>query len=370
MSALRSATPSLSVCCQRADRSLRATARCWAAVRLSMSAATVSGLRCALLLGAQAAAELVGDGDDVVHRGAPGEQSCLVHHALEQVLLQRREARLLVEGGVTGDHGLPADGPGHGDERGVQARGREVGAVELGDPPPLRVQVGLGQHAQDVGAHRDGPAEELQLGRRVLLRRVGHEHHGVGRGQRGHRGRAVHRVQPAHAGGVDELEAPGEDGAGDADLGGGEPLAVAGVARLRHVLRDVVGQVLDRHVGALGPPLHRAAGSVGVGDPHERDARGLGVAHHGGHRGGDVVVHGAHRRADQRVDQQALALLELPHHQHPDVVVQQAGAGLPQPGVEIGTLVAGDRAQRQVERPDRRGVRRGHGGRFRHRSSS
>ena len=56
-----------------------------------------------------------------------------------------------------------ANGGGHRNQVGGDAGGRQVAAVEVGDAPPVRVEVGLGQDARHVRAHPHGGAEEVQL---------------------------------------------------------------------------------------------------------------------------------------------------------------------------------------------------------------
>ena len=68
-------------------------------------------------------------------------------------------------------------------------------------------------------------------------------------------------------------------------------------------------------------------------------------------------MHRADQRADQAVHQEALALLELPDHQHPDPVVEQPGPGLLQPRLEVGAPVGRDGRERGVEGLDRQGLR-------------
>jgi hypothetical protein len=158
----------------------------------------------------------------------------------------------------------------------------------------------------------------------------------------------VRRAQPADAGGVDEDKAAGEQLARQPDLRVAQQCLVARVARLR----DVLGELPDRHLGALGRV-------VAVTLPDERDPGFLGVLDGGRYRRGDVVVHRADRRVDERVHKLALALLELPDDEHAHVGIREPLAGLEQPPTEIGTLVRGGRLQRQVDKVDRCG--NGHG---------
>ncbi|OLT02593.1 hypothetical protein BJF90_29055 [Pseudonocardia sp. CNS-004] len=109
-------------------------------------------------------------------------------------------------------------------------------------------------------------------------------------------------------------------------------------------------QLGRRHRGALGGVLRLALA-------HQLGRGGLGVLHDRGHRGGDVVVHRAHRGVHQRVDQLALALLELADDEHAHIGVGEPLAGLEQSPTEVGTLVGGGCFQREVDQLDRCGNR-------------
>jgi hypothetical protein len=156
----------------------------------------------------------------------------------------------------------------------------------------------------------------------------------------------VRRAEAADTRGVDEHQPAGEQLAGQAHLGVAEQCLVVRVAGLRDVLHQLGGL----HRDALGGALRLALA-------HQLGRGGLGVLDDGGHRGGDVVVHRAHRSVHQRVDQLALALLELAHDEHADIGVSEPLAGLEQAPAEVGTLVGGRCFQREVDQLDRCGNR-------------
>ena len=87
----------------------------------------------------------------------------------------------------SGEHVVIVGG-GHPQERGhrkhgdVEPGGAQVLAVDLEDASPLRVQVGLGEHADGIRAAADRGAQELDLGAGELLRGVGDEDHARARG--------------------------------------------------------------------------------------------------------------------------------------------------------------------------------------------
>jgi hypothetical protein len=100
------------------------------------------------------------------------------------------------------------------------------------------------------------------------------------------------------------------------------------------VTADGAGHLLDRdrHLLRLGQ------GAAGRRRPRreQEGAGGLGaVAHLHRHRGRHVVVDRAYRSVDQRVDELALALFELPDHEHPDRRVREPAGRVPQPSDEI-----------------------------------
>ena len=99
-----------------------------------------------------------------------------------------------------------------------------------------------------------------------------------------------------------------------------------------------------------------ASSSAGIVDPlavgpdRATMSHGVGVPHDGRHRRRDVVEGRADRRADQAVDQQALALLELADHQHAGAAVEQPGAGR-RPGARRGRGGRSGRWRRRPARP-------------------
>ncbi len=98
-------------------------------------------------------------------------------------------------------------------DRQRQSGAREVAVVEVDDPSPLAVQVGLRHHADDPGTPLHGADQEIQFGGGELLRGVGDEQRGARQRQRAEREVAVRGVQPADAGSVDEGQATAEQAA-------------------------------------------------------------------------------------------------------------------------------------------------------------
>ena len=79
-------------------------------------------------------------------------------------------------------------------------------------------------------------------------------------------------------------------------------------------------------------------GTVGAGDDQLR-RRLLAVGHHRGEHRGLVVADAGHRHVQQRVEQLALALLELAGDHHPDLRIADALPGLGQPLGQIAAVV-------------------------------
>ena len=206
-------------------------------------------------LGPHPGGELLGDGQHVLAGRAAVQLVGGAQHPAQQEVDQRPEAGLVHQLGVLRLRGVQPQRGRDGERVGADPGGVEVAAVQLHDPPPVRVEIGLGDDARDVRAQLHRRAEELQLRARVLLRGVGDQQHGVRAGQRRHRGRPVRRAEPADARGVDEHEPAFEELARQPDLGVGELRLVAGVARLA----DVLGELVHRHLGALGRPAGRLA---------------------------------------------------------------------------------------------------------------
>ena len=222
---------------------------------------------------------------------------------------------------------------------------REVAAVELHDPPPVRVEVGLGEHARDVGAQLHRRVQELQLGAGVLLGGVGDQQHRVGAGQRRHRGRAVRRAEPADARGVDEHQPAGQQLARQPDLGVGRAAPCCPGCRPRRRTRRAGSAGTAVRSAASPSARPRApASTVVVSACLTTVGTAVAMSSSTGHTG----------RVDQRVDQLALALLELADDQHPHVGVGQPLAGLAcSRAAEVGPLVGGGRLQREVDQVDR-----------------
>ena len=252
----RSPTPSLNVICQRAERCLSSSARAFARVSSATSGSSCSGFSCTASSARIPRAELLATASTSWLVERRSSSSARADHPAQQELDQRPEARLVHQLGVLRLRGVQPQRGRDGERVGADPGGVEVAAVQLHDPSPVRVEVGLGDHARDVRAQLHRRAEELQLRARVLLRGVGDQQHGVRAGQRRHRGRPVRRAEPADARGVDEHEPAFEELARQPDLGVGEHRLVAGVARLA----DVLGELVHRHLGALGRPRRASRG--------------------------------------------------------------------------------------------------------------
>ncbi len=192
----------------------------------------------------------------------------------------------------------------------------------------MRVQVGLGG---DHHAHRAdlvGLPDEPHLRFGELLAGVADHQHRVGVGQQAQRRGQVRLAVPAHPGGVDESQAALEQRAGRADFDA-QHLAAAGLRRAPQIVLDVV----DRDRDDLG---FAAAGGRG----HHQPGRWLlAVGDDGDQRGGLVVPDAGHRHVQQRVQQLALALLELTGDDHPDLRIADP---LPRDGqalAQVGAVV-------------------------------
>ena len=341
MSDCRSPTPSLSVICQRAERCFSSSARALALVSSATSGSSCSGFSwtaSSAFIPVPSCSATASTSWQVERRSSSSD-AATTRRSRNSTSGRNPDSSISVV--VLRLRGVQPQRGRNGERVGADPRGVEVAAVQLHDPPPVRVEVGLGDHARDVGAQLHRRAEELELRPGVLLRGVGDEQHGVRAGERRHGRRPVRRAQPADARRVDEHEPAFEDLARQPDLGVGEHRLVAGVARLR----DVVGELVHRHLGALGRRVGRLADEHHLG--------GLGVPDDRRHGRRDVVVHGADGRVDQRVHQLALALLELAHDEHAHVRVDEPFARLGEPCAEIRALVGRGGLQRQVDQLDR-----------------
>jgi hypothetical protein len=158
----------------------------------------------------------------------------------------------------------------------------------------------------------------------------------------------------------------GEHRPGEQDLDPGDLRRPAARARL-----DVRGGGgVDDVAAHLVQRDRVAAGRLGV--EHELGRGLLAVADVGRQRGRDVVVHRAGRRADERVDERALALLELADDHDVDARGVQPALHVRQPPGEVGPVVGGAGAEAELDHLERRrdlavarrddGPRGGHGG--------
>ena len=178
----------------------------------------------------------------------------------------------------------------------LQAGRAQVLRVGRDDPAPLRVQVDARDRAEDHRAQRGGLREELDLGGPQLGSRIGDEHQHVRHGEGAQRDAGVRGGEPAaDAGRVHQHQPAGQQLAREPDL--------EGARRRPRVPR---GDRVELRRGDRGP-----AGRSGALLVEHVRLEPVAVAHVGRDRRGDVRVGGAHPGAQQRVDQRALALLEL-----------------------------------------------------------
>ena len=249
----------------------------------------------ALLL--EARADELDDALHVLRRPTGGALLGGGHDPVAEVADQLREPAGGVERPVLASHRHGAQLARDGDHRDAHTGPLQVTPVEVEDPLPRRVEVDLGLGEQDGRAQLDRSAQELDLRRRQLARRVRDQDQAVGERQEGEGRRGVPGAQPAHAGRVDDDEPLGQDRAGHGDLDALDALVVAGVARLGHPVAELgEGDRTARRVLARAPD--DGGGLLAVA--HERDRRGR-----------QVVVDRADGLTEQSVDQRALALLEL-----------------------------------------------------------
>ena len=281
-------------------------------------------------LGLQRQPKVLGGRKQVLRHGAALQLLGAPEHVPAEVGDQLRESRLGVELGVLEPGGVQPEVGGDGEESDAGGCLRQMCPVECGHLPPLRVEVRLGQHAGGVRADPHGLAQETDLRLGVLLRGVGDQEHGIRRRQRGKRGEGMGRVEPADPGGVHQGQPAGEELAREEDFRGRQPVPVAGIAVFGHV----AGQILDRHLAAL--ELGFAAGVLtAVAGDHDPGGGRISMPDHSGNGGSDVVINGTDGGVDERVDQFALALLELADHDDADGRVEHAPPGLLQPPAQI-----------------------------------
>ena len=238
MSDCRSATPSLRVICQRAERCLSSSARALARCSSATSASARSGFSWADSSALHLAVELLGDGEHVLAGGAPVQ---VVGAGRRPGAAGSRPARWNPDSAIRSLSWVRAACSRSVEETGkivgVDPGARQVALVEVHDPPPVRVEVGLGEHAgRRSGTASSPPSGTPARGRCTPARRRTPAARRR-RWERGHRGRAVRRAEAADPGGVDQHQPAREQLARQPHLGVGEPAPVAGVAGLGHVAR-------------------------------------------------------------------------------------------------------------------------------------
>ena len=221
--------------------------------------------------------------------------------------------------------GVAAQQRGRRNHRNGQAGPLQVGVVGLDNLSPVRIEVGL---RRDNRCHRADFVrlpEEGHLGFGELLAGVADHQHRVGIRQQAQRGRQVRLPVAADTRGVDEGQSALEQGAAGGDLDP-QHLTATGFRRATQVVLEVGGRDRD-HLGLR---------SVRPG--HDQLCRHLlRIGHHRGQHGGLVVADAGHRHIQQRVEQLALALLELAGDHHPDLRV---GDTLPRLGEPLGQVAA------------------------------
>ena len=247
-------------------------------------------------------------------------------HLVAEELHDGREVRLLVEFLVVELDGVAAQQRRRRNHRHREPGALQVRLVGLDDLPPVRVEVGLGRDNGCDRADFECLADEGHLGFGELLAGVADHQHGVGIGQQAERRRQMRLAVTADAGGVDEHQPALEQRAlrGHRDP---QYLPTAGRGVRRKSLLDVGDRDLD------------VIGLITVDARDDQLRRGLlAVGHHRGDHRGLVVADAGHRHVQQRVEQLALALLELAGDHDPDLRVGDPLLGLGQPLDQIAAL--------------------------------
>ncbi len=219
------------------------------------------------------------------------------------------------------------------DDRCRQAGVVQVGTVGLDDLAPMRIQVGLGGDDRCDRADFECLPHERHLGFGELLAGVTAHQQCVGVGQQAQRCRQVRLTMTADARRVDEGQSVLEKRAGGGDLDP-QHLASTGLRGAAQIGLDVGHRDFDRlRLLTVGP---------------RDDQLGRGVLAVGNHRrqhGALVVADARHGDVQQRVEQLALALLEVPGDHHADLRIGDPGLGPGQALDQITALVRiGDRA--------------------------
>jgi hypothetical protein len=219
------------------------------------------------------------------------------------------------------------------DEAGALGFGDEVDAIEGEEEGGAGV----------VGAAEgdEGVAEEGDLGELEDLGGVEDEDDGVAAGELAAADEAAEAGEVVDAGGVDELDAGGEVRArGGEQEGADEVLFAAGE----------LGEDLGLEVAALAVGGDEEAAELVAADDLDDGAGGRGDAA------------GEQRLAEERVDERALALLDLAEHEHAQLGAVEAAVGV---GEDVLAELAAGRACRRCRRApgrDRGGWTRGRWG--------
>ena len=174
MSDTRSATRSPSICCQVAVGAASCSARRVDSARRATTRSASCGRATDGTLRRDLAAQLR-DGEFALERGSAGGTGARGPHDVgREPGDQRAEAGL--RHGLVVLLGLQPQVGRHREHRQPQPGSFEVPVVELDDPAPVLVQVGLRHDAGGRRAAFERHPQELELRRRELLRRVGDEH--------------------------------------------------------------------------------------------------------------------------------------------------------------------------------------------------
>ena len=248
-------------------------------------------------------------------------------HLVAEELHDGREVGLLVEFLVVELDGVAAQQRRRWNHRHREACALQVRLVGLDDLPPVRVEVGLGRDKCCDGADFERLPHEGHLGFGELLAGVADHQHGVSVGQQSERGGQMRLAMTANAGGVDEHQPTLEQRAvrGHRDS---QDLPATGRGMATQIVLDIGDRDLD------------GIGLVPVDACDDQFRRGrFAVGHHRGDHRRLVVANAGHRHIQQRVEQLALALLELAGDHDADLWVGDTRLGLGQPLDQIATLV-------------------------------
>ncbi len=269
--------------------------------------------------------QLLLDEVEVAERDTGGAPATFTGRRVAQQDEQRRIAGLVVQGGVVVTCRPLAQHRRHGEHVDRQPGLVQRSPVGSDDVAPARIDVGLRLDQQHPRAPGACGVQERQLALAERLRRVADEQEHLGHAECGCGRRAVGRVEPADAGRVDDGETGLQQLARDRHLDRADTRSIPWVPLLGCALGDALDVDRLARGRAVGGVVHDGRRDVGAVANHRRD--------HGRHLVGD----GAHRGVEQRVDERALALLELACHQDGELVVGDAGRG---PVGPLGEVVA------------------------------